>query len=200
MYTEISSALEAVLFASGEPVQVKRIAAVLGAAESDVYAAADTLSRGYEERGAGIRLVRLDKSLQLVSAAEHSDIVTRALEMRRPPKLSPMALEVLAVVAYFQPVTRAYIDNVRGVDSSYTVGSLLERGLIEVTGRLDVPGRPLLYGTSESFLRVMGLSELDELPELPELTTPDGADELQKRIAEMTAEPEQLQLFQDRDE
>ena len=144
----LMSAMEAILFASGEPVPAARIAQVLGAAEDEVYTAAETL-----ERGSGIRLLRLDKKLQLCSAPEHSQTVTHALEQRKPPKLSPSALEVLAITAYFQPVTRAYIDQIRGVDSSYTVGVLIDRGLIEACGKLDVPGRPILYRTTEDFLR-----------------------------------------------
>ena len=111
--------------------------------------------------------------------------MAKALEQRKPTQLTQSALEALAIVAYFQPVTRAYIDQVRGVDSSYTVSTLLERGLIEVAGRLDVPGRPSLLRTTDVFLRTMGVSSLEELPKLPDLSGGDGVVELQRRIEEL---------------
>ena len=118
----------------------------------------------------------------------------RALEQRRPPKLSQSALEVLAVVAYFQPVTRAYIDQVRGVDSSYTVSSLVERGLIESCGKLEAPGRPSLYQTSELFLRTMGMTTLDELPVLPDLSSGEGTEKLQTAIEELQNRGSQMEI------
>lgn len=178
----LMSAMEAILFASGEPVTAARIAQVLGADEEEVFAAADALRDGYIERGSGIRLLRLENKLQLCSAPEHAQTITHALEQRKPPKLTPSALEVLAIVAYFQPVTRAYIDQIRGVDSSYTVGVLTERGLIEACGKLEVPGRPTLYGTGDVFLRTMNISSLDELPELPEMGADEGIIALQNKI------------------
>ena len=179
---EIESALEAVLFASGDPVPAERIAKVIGAPPEDVFAAADRLAEDYLSRAAGIRLLRLNDSLQLCSAPEYDELVTHALEQRRPPRLSQAALEVLAIVAYFQPVTRAYIDQTRGVDSAYTVGVLLERGLIEEAGKLDVPGRPTLFRTGDAFLRTMNLRSLDELPELPDTGTDEGMIALQNKI------------------
>ena len=116
-----------------------------------------------------MRLVQMNDLLQLCSAPEYADDIRRALEQRKPPKLSQPALEVLAIVAYFQPVTRAYIDQVRGVDSAYTVGLLLDRHLIEECGRLQVPGRPRLYRTTKAFLRAFHLNSLDDLPEIPGL-------------------------------
>ena len=178
----LMSALEAILFASGEPVPAARIAQVLGADEEEVLAAADVLRDGYIERGSGIRLLRLENKLQLCSAPEHAQTITHALEQRKPPKLTPSALEVLAIVAYFQPVTRAYIDQIRGVDSSYTVGVLTERGLIEACGKLEVPGRPTLYRTGDVFLRTMNISSLEELPELPEMGADEGIIALQNKI------------------
>ena len=178
--TEIMAAVEAILFASGEPVLAWRIAQVLGVDTEAVFAAAENLKQHYE--GRGIRLLRLDDKLQLCSAPEYAQAVTRALEQRKPPKLSPAALEALAIVAYFQPVTRAYIDQLRGVDSSYTVGVLIERGLIEPAGKLDVPGRPTLYRTGDMFLRTMNIESLDELPELPDIGTDEGIIALQNKI------------------
>ena len=166
---ELERSLEAVLFAAGEPVPVERLCLGLETDRPSIDAAAKKLMDRYKYDRRGIRLVRLDTSYQLCSAPEYAAQVRKTLESRRPPKLSPPALEVLAVIAYFQPVTRAYVDQVRGVDSSYTVGLLLERELIEESGRLPVPGRPILYKTTKNFLRCFGLTSLEELPALPEL-------------------------------
>ena len=171
---EIRSALEAILFAAGDSVDIRRIAKVTGAEPWEVRRASEELAHEYEERGAGIRLVRMEERLQLVTAAEYSDVINRALEKRSPPRLSPTALEVLSIVAYYQPVTRAYIEQIRGADSSYTVAVLSERGLIAPCGRLEAPGRPILFGTTEQFLRVMGISSLEELPPLPMLPQGKG--------------------------
>ena len=157
----IKSAIEAILFAAGEPVPAARISLILGVDEADVFAAAKELSDEYSFEQRGIRLLRLENKLQLCSSPEYAAVITKTLEQRKPPMLSQPALETLAVVAYFQPVTRAYIDQVRGVDSSYTVGVLLDRGLIERCGKLDVPGRPSLLRTTDVFLRTMGVSSLD---------------------------------------
>ena len=195
---KIIAATEAILFASGDPVPVGRIAAVLGVSEEQVLDAAETLSDACIAGGRGVRVLRLDDKLQMCSASEFAGEVQRALEQRRPPKLSQAALEVLAIVAYYQPVTRAYIDQLRGVDSSYTVGVLSERGLILPVGKLEAPGRPTLYGTGETFLRTMGVSSLSELPVLPDVTTSEGIIELQNKIDALRAggAGEQMQLFE----
>ena len=159
----IKSAIEAILFAAGEPVPAARISLILGVDEDEVFAAAKELADEYSFDQRGIRLLRLENKLQLCSSPEYASVITKTLEQRKPPMLSQPALETLAVVAYFQPVTRAYIDQVRGVDSSYTVGVLLDRGLIERCGKLDVPGRPSLLRTTDVFLRTMGVSSLEEL-------------------------------------
>ncbi len=184
-FNELKAALEAILFASGEPVPASRIAQVLGVETQRVLEAAEQLETQYNEDSRGIRLLRLDQDLQLCSAPAFADVITRTLEQRKPPKLSQAALEVLSVVAYFQPVTRAYIDQIRGVDSSYTVGVLIERGLIEPCGKLDVPGRPTLYRTGDVFLRTMDISSLDELPALPDVGTDEGIIALQNKIEEL---------------
>ena len=116
---------------------------------------------------------------------KYASVITKTLEHRKPPMLSQPALETLAVVAYFQPVTRAYIYQVLGVDSSYTVGVLLDKGLIERCGKLDVPGRPSLLRTTDVFLRTMGVSELSELPELPDISASDGAKKLEDAIEKL---------------
>lgn len=179
---EISSAVEAILFASGEPVPAGRIAQVLGVSTEEIMRSADALAEEYEKNIRGIRLLKLEDRLQLCSAPEFSQLITMALETRKPPRLSPAALEVLAIVAYYQPVTRAYIDQVRGVDSSYTVGVLTERGLIEPCGKLDVPGRPTIYKTGDIFLRTMGISSVSELPALPDVSNDEGIISLQNKI------------------
>ena len=183
----LTAAVEAILFAAGDPVPAARIAQVLGVLDADVFSAARQLADDYKNRGSGLRLLILGEKLQLCSAPEQADYVTRTLEQRKPPKLSSAALEVLAVVAYFQPVTRSYIDQVRGVDSSYTVGMLLERGLIEPAGKLDVPGRPTVFRTSDAFLRTMNISSIDELPSLPDISNDDGVILLQNKIEELQA-------------
>ena len=168
-HEELLSVIEAILFAAGDPVPASRIALVTGEETQTIVSAARELAAAYEENRCGMRLVQMNDLLQLCSAPEYADDIRRALEQRKPPKLSQPALEVLAIVAYFQPVTRAYIDQVRGVDSSYTMGLLQERKLIEECGRLQVPGRPRLYRTTKEFLRVFHLSSLEELPEMPGL-------------------------------
>ncbi len=167
---ELQGAIEGILFAAGDPVPVERICLALEQDRETVDSVCQSLADAYSYERRGIRLVRLESSWQMCSAPEYADGIRKALESRKPPKLSQPALEALAIVAYFQPVTRAYIEQVRGVDSSYTVGLLLERGLICEAGRLNVPGRPMQFRTTKAFLRSFGLSSLDDLPELPSAT------------------------------
>ena len=176
---EIEAAVEGILFASGEPVHIDRICL---AAELDRPTAELVLQKlmdyySFERRG--MRLLRLEDSWQLCSAPEYADVIRRAFEIRKPAKLSQPALEVLTIIAYYQPATRAYVDQIRGVDSSYTVGLLLDRHLIEECGRLQVPGRPRLYRTTKAFLRAFHLNSLEDLPEMPGMEA-DG----QLRLAE----------------
>ncbi|MCR5137948.1 MAG: SMC-Scp complex subunit ScpB [Oscillospiraceae bacterium] len=196
--TELKSTLEAVLFAAGEAVPVARLSLTLAAAEDDVLAAAEELMREYEENRRGIRLLQLNGKLQLCSAPEYAQAIVKTLEQRKPPMISAAALETLSIVAYYQPVTRAVIEKMRGVDSSYTVSSLLERGLIEACGRLEAPGRPTQYATSDAFLRVMGIRSLSELPPLPEVQGSEGAEQLRRSIARLQdAEPAQQTMFEE---
>ena len=161
---DLKRGIEAILFASGEPVAAKRLAFALEADPDEVDRAAQELMDlyGYERRG--IRIVHLDDAWQMCSAGELSTVVTRALETRKPPKLSAAQLEALTVIAYYQPATKAQVEQIRGVDSSYSVGALLNKKLIEECGRLEVPGRPILYRTTPDFLRTFGLTSLEELP------------------------------------
>ena len=165
---ETRAAIEAILFASGEPLEITRIAEAL---ESDV----DTV-RGFlfeigaslDSRGSGIALLRLGDKYQLCSRVEYAPLIRAVLDIKKNIPLSNAALEVLAVVAYNQPVTKAYVEQVRGVDCSGVVNTLCQKGLLEERGRLDLPGRPLLYGTTPNFLRCFCLTTLADLPELPE--------------------------------
>ncbi len=184
--TNEASSLEAILFAAGEPVPASRISLILNLPEEEVFRAAEELSSVLEKENHSICLVRMETKFQLCSAPEYSGVVTRILETRRPPMLSPAALETLAVVAYYQPVTSAYISKVRGVDSSYTIGALTDKGLIEGKGKLEAPGRPTLYGTTDLFLRTMQISNLSELPPLPDMASTEGIEKLQKAIDALT--------------
>lgn len=179
---DILSVIEAILFAAGESVPVARLSLILGVGEEEVLAAAEELREKYESEQRGMRILRLDDRLQMCSAPEFAPYISKVLEQRKPPMLSQPALETLAVVAYFQPVTRAYVEQVRGVDSSYTVSALCERGLIEECGRLEVPGRPAIFRTTDVFLRTMGISSLAELPPLPDMTNGEGIEKLQSAI------------------
>lgn len=179
---DILSVIEAILFAAGESVPVARLSLILGVDEEEVLAAARELREKYESEQRGMRILQLDDRLQMCSAPEFAPYISKVLEQRKPPMLSQPALETLAVVAYFQPVTRAYVEQVRGVDSSYTVSALCERGLIEECGRLEVPGRPAIFRTTDVFLRTMGISSLAELPPLPDMTNGEGIEKLQSAI------------------
>ena len=166
---EIESAIEGILFASGEPVHVDRICVAL---ELDRPTAEQVLQKlmdhyAYERRG--IRLLHIEDSWQLCSAPDYAEYIRKAFEIRKPAKLSQPALEVLTIIAYYQPTTRAFVDQIRGVDSAYTMGLLQERKLIEECGRLQVPGRPHLYRTTKQFLRAFHLTSLEDLPEMPDL-------------------------------
>ena len=166
---EIEAALEGILFASGEPVHIDRICLALELDKPTAEQVLQELGDYYAFERRGIRLVRMENCYQLCSAPDYADIIRKAFEIRKPAKLSQPALEVLTIIAYYQPTTRAYVDQIRGVDSAYTVGLLLDRHLIEECGRLQVPGRPRLYRTTKAFLRAFHLNSLDDLPEIPGL-------------------------------
>lgn len=189
---EIESAIEGILFAAGEPVGVERLCLALDIDRDTADAVCRRLADQYSYERRGIRLLRLDNSYQLCSAPEYAEPIRRAFESRRPARLSQPALEVLAIIAYYQPATRAYVDQIRGVDSSYTVGLLLERELIEECGRLAVPGRPIQYRTTQNFLRSFGLSSLEELPELPDSSPENGQITLEMQAAVSRLQAEQV--------
>ena len=164
---EIEAAVESILFASGEPVGIDRVCVALDLDKPTAELVLRRLQDYYSYERRGIRLLKMGDSYQLCSAPEYGDQIRRAFEIRKPAKLSQPALEVLTIIAYYQPTTRAYVDQIRGVDSSYTVGLLLDRNLIEECGRLQVPGRPRLYRTTQAFLRAFHLDSLEDLPQLP---------------------------------
>lgn len=170
---QIRAACEAILFASGEPVEAARIAEALELDIDTVNGAMWELGRALDERGSGICLLRLGSKYQLCSRSDYAQQVRSVLDIKKNAPLSPAAFEVLAVVAYNQPVTKAYVEQIRGVDCSGVIATLCQKGLLEEKGRLDLPGRPLLYGTTPDFLRCFCLSSLSELPELPD--KPDDA-------------------------
>lgn len=163
---EVEAAIEGILFASGEPVSVERICVAMNMDKATVELVLQKLTDYYAYERRGMRLLKMEDSYQLCSAPEYGELIRKAFEVRRPAKLSQPALEVLTIIAYYQPTTRAYVDQIRGVDSSYTVGLLLDRHLIEECGRLQVPGRPRLYRTTQAFLRAFHLNSLDDLPEM----------------------------------
>ncbi len=164
---EIEAAVEGILFASGEPVGIDRVCVALDLDKPTAELVLQRLQDYYSYERRGIRLLKMEDSYQLCSAPEYGDQIRKAFEIRKPAKLSQPALEVLTIIAYYQPTTRAYVDQIRGVDSSYTVGLLLDRHLIEECGRLQVPGRPRLYRTTQAFLRAFHLDSLEDLPQLP---------------------------------
>ena len=183
---EIEAAIEGILFASGEPVSADRICVAMDMDKPTVELVLQKLMDYYAYERRGMRLLRMEDSYQLCSAPDYADIIRKAFEIRKPAKLSQPALEVLTIIAYYQPTTRAYVDQIRGVDSSYTVGLLLERHLIEECGRLQVPGRPRLYRTTQAFLRAFHLNSLDDLPEMPGL---DGDGQMRLDEIETLQEP-----------
>ena len=166
---EIESAIEGILFASGEPVQTERICMALDMDRQTVETVLQKLMDLYAYERRGIRVLHMEDSWQMCSAPDYADIIRKAFEIRKPAKLSQPAMEVLTIVAYYQPTTRAFVDQIRGVDSSYTMGLLQDRKLIEECGRLQVPGRPHLYRTTKQFLRAFHLNSLHDLPEIPDL-------------------------------
>ncbi|MEG0693852.1 MAG: SMC-Scp complex subunit ScpB [Oscillospiraceae bacterium] len=161
-------AIEAILFASGEPIEISKIALAVGIEEDMVYKLLKGMQDKYDKETSGISLVELNDCFQLCTKTEYADCVKAALEMKRNVPLSNAAMEILAIIAYNQPVTKSFIEQIRGVDSSQTVNSLVEKGLVEEAGRLEVPGRPIAYQTTIGFLRTFGMKSIEHLPPLPD--------------------------------
>ena len=187
--TPLEAGLEAVLFAAGDAVSIERLAAALETTPAELLTAAAALEDRYDFENRGILLLRLGDKLQLATRPQYAPYVRRVTESRRPPSLSPAALEVLTIIAYRQPVTRAFIDQLRGVDSANTVSSLAEKGFIEEAGRLNVPGRPIQYKTTPDFLRTFGLQSLEELPPIEKIAFGEPI-ELPEEGQEAAAAPE----------
>ena len=163
---ELQRAIEAILFAAGERIEISRLCMALEADPDEVHAAADALANELAYNRRGIRILRLEDGYQMVSSGEMADYITKALETRKPPKLSSSQLETLTIVAYYQPATKAMVEQIRGIDSSYSITALLNKKLIEDAGRLNVPGRPIQYRTTPDFLRTFALNSLEDLPEI----------------------------------
>ena len=197
--TNVEAAIEAILFAAGYPVKYEKLSEVLGLTPKEIKLLVENMAvtMNAENSPRGIHLLTFDDSCQLCTKERFAPYIREALGIRRGGNLSASSLEVLAIVAYNQPATRAFVDAVRGVDSSYAVSSLIDKGLIEGVGRLDAPGRPVLYGTTEKFLRVFGFNSLDDLPKTEPLVNPeesgqqlmiDGAELAESTAEEQTAE------------
>ena len=192
---DLQRAIEAILFAAGEPIEIARLSEVLSVDPDEVEKATDALANDLSYNRRGIRILKLEKRYQMVSSGEMADYITAALETRKPPKLSSSQLEALTIIAYYQPATKAMVEQIRGVDSSYSIGALLNKKLIEDAGRLNVPGRPILYRTTPAFLRTFGLSSLEDMPEIEKVSLgePIMPDDGQQMIEEMSAEENQAE-------
>lgn len=167
---ELQRTIEAILFAAGERVEVSRLAMTLEVDQNEIVAAVDALADELSFNRRGIRIIKLENAYQMVSSGEMADYITKVLETRKPPKLSASQLETLTIIAYYQPATKAMVEQIRGVDSSYSISSLLNKKLIEDAGRLNVPGRPIQYRTTPDFLRTFALSSLEDLPEIEKVS------------------------------
>lgn len=183
---DVKNAIEAILYAAGYPVAYEKLSEVIGLPQREIRQLIAHMADGYRDRG--IQLLMYPDTCQLCTKEEFAPYIREALGIRRGGNLSNSSMEVLAVVAYNQPVTRSFIDTVRGVDSSYAVSSLLDKGLIEACGRLDAPGRPMLYATTDKFLRVFGLTSLADLPETEALTTAEAAMDAAMDVKEFVQE------------
>lgn len=170
----MTGAIESILFASGEPIDAAKLSQTLETDSQTLDSMIDELIEYYERDQRGITIIKLDGAYQMCTRNFYSEITRRALDHRRNTPLSNAALEILAIVAYNQPVTKGYIEQIRGVDCFYGINSLIEKGLLEERGRLEAPGRPRLYGTTPDFLRCFGIDSLEKLPNLPPIDAPYG--------------------------
>ncbi len=179
---ELIKAFEAVLFASGEPLSIDRFTQVFEITPEKTVEIMESLSEKYQKDDSGLKLVRMENTYQIATKNEYADYIKKAFDIRRRTPLSSAALEVLAVVAYNQPVTKSFIEQVRGVDCSGVVTTLIEKGLVEERGRLELPGKPLLYGTTKNFLRCFSLGDLSELPPLPKDQNGEAVNDLGEQL------------------
>lgn len=192
-FSERMAAVEAVLFACGEPIELDKLAAAVDIEKETAERIIERLNDRYTNQGSGLVIGKLENSFQMMTRPEYARCIKTAIETRRQTPLSPAALEVLAIVAYNQPVTRGFVDQVRGVDSGGVVRSLVERDLLEEHGRLkDVPGRPIAYRTTDNFLRCFKLNSLDDLPQIPgssdQITLEEYGDDI---VPDDTDDPEE---------
>ena len=162
----LSATIEAIMFAAGYPMKYEKLADTLHITQSEIKRHVSELAEKYNDDDHGIMILMFPDTCQFCTKEQHLPLIKEALGIKRGGNLSNSSMEVLAVVAYNQPVTRSFVDLVRGVDSSYAMNSLLDKALIEATGRLDAPGRPMLYSTTDKFLRVFGISSVNELPDI----------------------------------
>jgi len=191
---DLQRAIMSILFAAGEPVAVSRICEALQTDADEIHKETQYLMDTLAYHRSGIRILRLEDAYQMCSSGEMSEYVTKALETRKPPKLSASQLEALTIIAYYQPATKAYVEQIRGVDSSYSISALLTKKLIEECGRLNVPGRPILYQTTPDFLRTFGLQSLDQLPEIEKINLQEAKQMTMEQLQEAVrpeAEPQQ---------
>jgi len=189
--SDIKSAIESMLFVSGEPLALRELSNNLELKEKNVEEILSEMANEYEDKSRGIRLISINGAYQLVTKSENSDFVQKLLKKNKKHSLSQASIESLAIIAYKQPITRIDIDEIRGVKSESAIARLIERGLIKDIGRLEVPGRPILYGTTDEFLRQFGLKTIKELPSLDlysDEETQSSIDLLNKAIEDM--EPE----------
>ncbi len=183
-----AAAIEAIMFAAGYPMKYDKLAEVLGLTPSEVKRYVSELSEKYNTDDYGIMVLMFAETCQFCTKEVHMPLIKEALGIKRGGNLSNSSMEVLAIVAYNQPVTRSFVDLVRGVDSNYAMNSLIDKGLIENCGRLDAPGRPMLYSTTDKFLRVFGISSVNELPEIEILRASDEQMEIMAPGEEITEE------------
>jgi len=165
--TNTNAKIEAILFACGEPIKTEKLAQICCLTKAEILSELDNLKQRYESGESGLVLLELGSSYQIATKTVYAPYIKTAIEMKRQTPLSPAAMEVLAIIAYNQPVSKAFIEQVRGIDSSSVVNTLTERRLVEEAGRLDLPGKPISYRTTENFLRCFGLKKINELPPLP---------------------------------
>ena len=159
--------IEAILFAHGEPIEAEKLCAAAGIEEDTLIKLIQLLGDRYESEESALTVMKLGNSYQLAVKADFIDYVRAALETKKNTPLSPAAMEVLTIIAYNQPVTKGFVEHIRGIDSSSVVNSLVEKNLLEEAGRLDVPGKPIAYKTTPAFLRCFQLTSIDDLPPLP---------------------------------
>ncbi len=189
---EIKSIIESILFAAGDAVELDRIADIVDVDKRSLRNILKEMMEEYQFERRGIQIIKLEDAYQMCTRGEYHDYIALLAEPRRKQSLSNAAIEVLAIVAYKQPVTRSAIEHIRGVNCDYVVNRLVERGLIEEVGRLDAPGRPLLFGTTQEFLRCFGVEGVEELPDYEEFGQTDEAQQLEMELAQMAGTEEEI--------